>query len=412
MTALQRQSYRRANPLKTGDLAADRVTGGLLAGQAGDDSDTLISDLLAQQAKTFGMFKIERAFESAIKNRGRLDPDTLEGTISATLAKMSSNPTRGFKIPWQSRVAQVQRRALDTVTGAGSVTSVIPDRYMIDILRNKLVCQQLGAQVLNLIGDGPHGNVQLPQKLTTASVSWVAESTAPVSSNMTVGAKYLRPKTVSAFTDITFREMNLAQPGFVSLVINDLMTAIAHEVDRACLNGLGTPGNILGILQGNGGILTYPLATTGVNGGTIAYVDLVGMEQAVGDASGDAGDVSLAWCTSPGGRSKLRRTDLGGATPTGRYVWTPKQQMLGWPAAATRSVPSDSTMGTGTALTSLVFGDWNSMVVNVWGDGIDILIDFTKFSSNGVLRITAFCDADMTVRQQGSFVAAAGFATV
>ena len=403
-------THRRGVPpsMKTGNAETDDVI---------DEAyGSLFLDLLEKGAQQGTFYKIPRALSEAGRNAehgmGRLGTESFEGRVSAAMGQ-----SRGFRIPWQAPVPQIERRALDTGAGAGSIARIIPDRYMIDILRNKLVCKKLGANVTNLLGTGPQGSVQLPQKLTSAAVSWVGENTAPNGSNMTVGAVYLYPATVCAVVDITRRMLDEAQPGFVALVLDDLLAAIAVETDRVCLNGLGTPGNLLGLFQSGGGVPQFTPAT----GGVITYADLVNMKMAIGQANADSpADKSMGWLTSSAGRAKLEHLDMGGATTTGRFAWKAKQcvinneivtceSVLGWPAEASESVPSGLSGNSLTNVTALAVGNFRDMIINFWGDGVDILIDPTKFSSLGVLRITAFFDVAMVIRRSKSFTVYSAF---
>jgi HK97 family phage major capsid protein len=394
-TATHRRGNSVPDPskIKTGNEAVDDVIG------------SLFLDLLEKGAKQGNFFSIPRAWVEANDpltcSVGQLGKATFEGRVSAALSESS----RGFRIPWQAKVPAIEQRAgvLDTGAGSGSIATVIPDGYMIEVMRNKLVCQKLGAQVTNFTASGPHGEIQLPQKLTSANVSWVAQNASPSQSNMTVGARYLNAKTVCAFTDISRRQTDLGQPGFVGLVIADLLGAIAVEVDRVCLNGLGSPFNIFGLFQ----------------------VD-VAMKRGIGRNNADApADARMGWLTSNAGRAQLEITDMGGAlatgaSATGRYAWKSKQHvidgklttcesMLGWQAEATASVPEQ--FGTSSNLTSIAVGNFSDMIINFWGDGVDILIDWTKFSTLNVLRIAAFFDVDMVIRRPLSFVTYTGFAS-
>jgi HK97 family phage major capsid protein len=398
MTALATHRRVAPNDIKTGDRETDDLLG------------SLFMSLLEKGAQQGAFFSIPRALAEASKHAesrfGGIGTSSFEGKVSAAMGE-----SRGFKIPWQARLPQIESRGLDTGTGAGSIASIIPDRYMIDVLRSKLVCKKLGAQVTNLTGVGSQGTVQLPQKSASSSVFWVGEGVAPASSNMSVGAVYLKPLTVAAFTDVTRKMIDGGQPGFTAMVIEDLMSAIAVETDRVALNGLGTPNNQLGLFQLGGGVPVF----TPANAGVITYVDLVKMKMTVGQANAESpADKSMGWLTSSAGRAKLELLDLGGTTTTGRFAWKSTQQVidnelvtcesiLGWPAEATESVPSGYTGPSLTNATAIAVGNFSDMIINFWGDGVDILIDWTKFSSNGVLRITAFFDVAMVIRRPKSF---------
>jgi HK97 family phage major capsid protein len=67
--------------------------------------------------------------------------------------------------------------------------------------------------------------------------------------------------------------------------------------------------------------------------------------------------------------------------------WATKT-MLGFPYLTSEDLPANS----------LWFGDWTSVVVGVWGGGIDINVDTATLSSSGGVRIVGLEDVDVMVR--------------
>lgn len=68
-------------------------------------------------------------------------------------------------------------------------------------------------------------------------------------------------------------------------------------------------------------------------------------------------------------------------------------------------VPNDLTDGTGTALSAIIFANWNDLLIGEWS-GIDLLTDPYTLSSLGSVRIVAFKDVDIALRHVESFSAA------
>ena len=109
--------------------------------------------------------------------------------------------------------------------------------------------------------------------------------------------------------------------------------------------------------------------------------------------------------------AKLRRTDLGGSTVTGRYVWPAKQNtILGWPAIASVSVPNNITHGSGNNLTALVFADWSAVMVQMFAS-TTVLVNPYLQSVSGVIRLTYLQEVDVSVRHSPSIVRAFGLIT-
>jgi HK97 family phage major capsid protein len=61
---------------------------------------------------------------------------------------------------------------------------------------------------------------------------------------------------------------------------------------------------------------------------------------------------------------------------------------IGYPYETSEDLPANS----------LWFGNWASVVVGVWGQGIDINLDTSTLSNEGGLRVVALQDVDVMVR--------------
>jgi HK97 family phage major capsid protein len=62
---------------------------------------------------------------------------------------------------------------------------------------------------------------------------------------------------------------------------------------------------------------------------------------------------------------------------------------LGYPYLMTEDLPANS----------LWFGNWATVVVGVWGNGIDINVDTATLSSSGGVRLVGLQDVDVMVRE-------------
>ena len=68
----------------------------------------------------------------------------------------------------------------------------------------------------------------------------------------------------------------------------------------------------------------------------------------------------------------------------------------------TNQLPNNLTKGTGTALSPVVAGIFNQLILAYWS-GIDILVDPYTGSSAGTVRIVALHDLDIQVRHNQAF---------
>jgi hypothetical protein len=95
----------------------------------------------------------------------------------------------------------------------------------------------------------------------------------------------------------------------------------------------------------------------------------------------------------------LRRTEKSAGSG---IIWD-DDRMAGMPAVATTGLPNNLTKGTGTELSALVLGNFEDLVIPIWG-AVDVLVDPYKFTSAGVVRVTAFLSLDVALRHAASFV--------
>ena len=87
--------------------------------------------------------------------------------------------------------------------------------------------------------------------------------------------------------------------------------------------------------------------------------------------------------------------------------WT----IAGYKAAFSNLVPANGTKGTGTDLSTLIFGNWSDLMVGQWG-GIDIVVDDVTEAAKGNVRIIAHSEWDIAVRHPQSFAAITDAVTV
>jgi HK97 family phage major capsid protein len=414
----------RKNPIPTGNEPVDSQIGKLFVKQGEDDGQDTVFEYLLEQSKKGFWYSPARALFSAYASAqiGRpVQPRGLEGEVSAELRRRNQErngvPADAFRIPWNYPIEQ---RNLTVPTGVGSVTAQI--QSPVDVLRSKMVSTRLGAQLLNLTGDGPKGTVQIPVRTGDSTATWVTEGNAAGASNSVTQGLFMLPSTVTAFTPISRRMVtSLGQPGFIDFTLEEMMTSCAVALDTAVISGSGVH-QPLGIASNPGITPVLPAGNTGT-GGTINYTILEQMESVVGQQNGDsAAFCKPGWVTSPLGRSQLRKTDLSTvANLTGRYAWQAHQHVvngeivtcetvLGWQALSTNAMPSGLAQGGGTAnLTGIIFGNWADVLINTWDSFAVMLNPFTQ-STTGNVNASVFLDCASLLRRKASFASCAGWA--
>jgi HK97 family phage major capsid protein len=357
-------------------------------------------------------YSLGGAIKDAAEHDGVLTRGSLEAECSQELAIRHNRTPAGFLVPFDAPMqSSFDRRAVTQTTGAGAIATVIPGDMFIDALRAKLVVAALGGQIRNF--SSKRGYITIPSKSSASQISWVAEGAAPASqSNMVVPGLRMTPRTISTFVDVSRRMLSEATPDFLAEVEDDVVTGFGVGIDAAALNGLGVGGVPLGLFQYST-LSNWPIAANIGNGGVPVWADLVAVEAVVGELQGDSpADARLGWCTSPAARSKFRRVPEISATgfkPAWR-VENGRETLLGWPAASTTNCPGNLTQGTGTNLTTLAFGDWRNLIVNLFSPP-DVIVNPYLQSVNGNVRVSVFQDSDVLLMRGGSFCLMPGIIT-
>jgi HK97 family phage major capsid protein len=338
------------------------------------------------EARDLADYSILRAINLRAQN---LPLNGLEREVSDEIAKRSGKQPQGFYIPTE---LTLERRALDLTTGAGLKPTIHDPTNFIELLRARTLVAQFGARLLT----GLTGDLSVPKQTAGATAQWVAEGASPTGSNPTVGQVSLAPKTVSAYIDITRKFILQSSMSAEQFVRDELTKVVAVEVDRTALNGSGVGNEPQGILQ-NGSVNTVAI---GANGGAPTFAHFVQQETNVAAGNADIG--KLGYITNSKVRGTLKQT-LEAATAGAQMVWRPDSTVNGYRAGATNLIPSNLTKGSGTNLSAAIFGNWDDLIIAMWGQGLDLLVDPYTLSSSGGVRVVALQDCDVKLRRTESF---------
>jgi hypothetical protein len=167
------------------------------------------------------------------------------------------------------------------------------------------------------------------------------------------------------------------------------------------LFGTGSGNQPLGIVPNLTANLNGNIVSMGTNGLALDYPSVVKLETTVANANADGG--KLAYCTNAKVRGALKTTVKSGTAATIGFVWD-HNEVNDYPAYVSNIVPSNGTKGTGTNLSTMLFGNFESLVFALWG-GLDILVDPYTGGNAGTVRINALQDLDINVRYLQSFAA-------
>lgn len=316
--------------------------------------------------------------------------------VSRAAADKQGRAVKGLLVPFDVLNARADDLVVGTAAKGGNVvaTNLLTGSF-IDLLRNKMVLNRLGAQFLT----GLVGNIAIPRQSGGATAYWVGESGAATSSNQTFDQVPMSPQTLCGKTQISRKLLLQSSLDIEGFVRNDLATVLGLAIQQAAINGSGTAPTPLGILNVSG----IGSVVGGTNGAVPTWADIVGLETAVAVANADVG--TLGYLTNAAVRGKLKSVQKFTTNPGGDAIWDDGDTPLnGYQAAVTNAVPSNGTKGTGTNLSSIIFGNFADLIFGMWG-GLELQVDPYSSGDTGSIIVRAFQDLDIAVRHAESFAA-------
>jgi hypothetical protein len=340
-------------------------------------------------------FNILRAIAGAC---GLHVDDGPEREISRELALRSGRPVEGFLIPLQALHRPLERRVLTPGgTGAGIIGTFLDESQYVDALRAQIVCARLGARYIT----GLDTQIDLPRLSTVATATWVADGSGIATDTTEAFDKIsLRPHMLGGIVEFTRNMLITSTPAVQDAARNDLVQVLARGIDLAVLAGSGgvQPTGILNTT----GLTIVPIGT---NGGAMAWPNVLALMEAVQLAN--APDTENAFVGNPKIRASLMDTlkfpSVSGSMP----IMDSPDLLAGYPFASTTQMPSNGTKGSGTGLSSLIFGSWSEVLIGMWGDGVEVLVNpygSTQFAA-GSVQVRVLVNADVQLRHIGSFAA-------
>jgi HK97 family phage major capsid protein len=286
-----------------------------------------------------------------------------------------------FHVPFEFlHRGEAQRDLTAASAGAGGYLVETQNVGFIDILRNRSVCYRMGAMRL----PGLVGNVTVPRQSVAATAYWLAnEGTQITESQQTFVQMALTPKSVGAYTEISRQLLLQSSPAIEGIVSNDLAAQVALAVDLAGLEGSGASGQPTGISQTAG--------IGGVTGTSIAYAGILEFQTDV--AGSNVVPVRGGYVTTPAVASLLMQRVKFTSTASPLWegnIW--EGNMTGFPAMSSNQ-PTAATM---------VFGDWNEMVIAEWGVLAVEVNPFANFQA-GIIGVRAMYSIDIGIRRPFAF---------
>ncbi|MBN2629547.1 MAG: phage major capsid protein [Rhodobacteraceae bacterium] len=321
-----------------------------------------------------------------------------EREVAQETTRAVGKSASGFYVP----PAVLGRAVITTATAPALIGTDHMASAFIDALRPEVAVMGLGATVL----PGLVENVAIPRMVSGTAAEWIGEDAAASESSPVFDSVPLTLKQLSARSQLSRRQLKQSLPGLDVLLKNDLRRSIGIELDRAAISGAGTATVPRGILNTVG----IGSVAIGANGGVPHFPFLTRLMAEV-EAENVAG-TSYGWLTNHFVKGTLLSTQTADGAQQmilqrNGTDWT----IAGYKAAFSNLVPATGTKGTGTDLSTLIFGNWSDLLIGQWG-GIDIVVDDVTEAAKGNVRIIAHSEWDIAVRHAQSFAVITDAVTV
>lgn len=319
-------------------------------------------------------FSIVRAAHAHLTRNWKKAGFELECTRA--IAENLGREAQGFFVP-----LEVQRTmsAGDSRAGGYLVADEHRGDMFIENLRAMSIAMQAGVQTLG----GLVGNVAIPKKTSSATFGWLGEDEDQSTGDLALGSVTLTPRTVSGGVPMTRRLLMQSSPDVEAMVRADLVEGVALAIDLAVFEGSGASNEPLG-LANHPDINTVTVGTDT----TPTWAEVVDFESAV--ATDNALTGSLNYVTTPAVRGKMKITvkDAG----SGLFVCADDNTVNSYPLLTSTQL----------ATSRLLFGNFNQIVIGMWGV-LDVKPDEATKAASGGLVLRVFQDADIAIRHAQAF---------
>ena len=353
-----------------------------------------------------GGYSLVRAVQSLTDPAGFMRSAGFEREISQELQQRSNVKSSGLIVPMAALFGRMhidlqKRGMLTSGAGGSSVDEYIDGAMFADVLRARSAVVALGARVL----PGLSSDLAIPRKTAATTASWLTEVGPAASTDPTMDNVTLRPKRIGAYTDVSRQLVIQSSVDMESLIQRDLAETLLLEQDRVALFGTGAGNQPTGVAStvGIGSVVGGP------NGLALAYTHILALESTVAGANAMLDIGACGYAINPATRAKLKRTAkitgevsdpiMGDDLPDANGL----APLNGYRCAVSTQLPGNGTKGSGTNLSTVIFGDWSQLLIGQFGAGVELVVDPYTLASTGQVRITANLFCDIAVRHAESF---------
>ena len=366
---------------------------------------------VAEYATARRKFSLRKAILSQLGNRG-VDCG-LENEVADEIR--SQNPDRGFVgMPVPSEA--LETRATTTTLPAGNPGSNLTtdnwkaDQY-IPLLRNSLVVRNLGATILS----GLRGDVKIPKANSGTSGGWASEQGALPETDLSfLTPVLLSPHKAGTVSEYSLQLLLQSSPDIDQLLRQDLAENLARVIDEACLFGSTgeAPKGICGkkptaVSNGNKKSVTEALVEVTefasgaeANGKKPNLADWIKLFKALDEKNVGAGSRSLL-INSATKYSMLQEVVF--PSTDSRTIFS-NGMLLNQPVMVSNIARSDGALGTGTGLSTAIYGQWSDLILGYFQD-LEIMANSLSDQAfrKGSVLVRALVVCDTAIRRSESF---------
>ena len=330
--------------------------------------------------------------------KSMLPGSPIRATLEEDVAKRLSGPdasVRGLNlVPWDVVTPSIGHRDLN-VTTFGQGGALVPtdvDENVIELLRNRPLCQKLGATMLKNLS----GNLALPRQTAASTVQSLPEQGNAIPSTPAIDQVVLTPHRVTCSVQFSRQLLFQSSPDVEKLIRNDVEKQVNLKIDQLAINGSGAGDEPTGILNtaGVGSVLF---------GGTPTWAEIVSFEAALASQNVVNDDGTQAWIASPLTKARwktIAKTGIGVTSVVPIFLLNdnPDDRGLfncnGYPGGATNQVPGNL----------VIHGKFSEMVIGIWGDGLDFILDPFSGATAATIRLTLHMWFDIALRHPQAWV--------
>ena len=360
--------------------------------------------------------QVEEAAQRALLNQRTLSPEEKKElkrfSLSKFIREAAGKGLTGFEAEMNQEAEKEMREAGKSISGFGIPTvllgvrsfdnnnittategkefAAITEWSYIEALRNAMLGARLGVRYI----PGMQGNARIV-KGGGVTASWLAEEAAASKVKDTFSTVDMTPHRLQILGGYTYDLLKQSALPVEQILWDELIRAHAQALDAAIFNGTGADGQPLGILANTG----IGSVAGGANGAALSWANIVALESTVGASNGLFG--RLAYVTNSKVAGHMKSTPQVSGYP--RYLME-DGRTNGFAVEVTNAIPSNLEKGTGTALSAMIFGNFEEVLVPQWG-GLDMIVDPYSSKAKGVVEVTAIAYHDVCVRRPACFAA-------